>query len=146
MSMAHSCSSSTCNDYRRKHMRSVSSRGDASLICHCGENNVLRTARTTKNRGKQFWGCPRYKLGSENGCNFFRWFSDWGVEESISCELLEANDVRLVKSVEKQGVKQMSDVEKVVVGLQREMKYLVVVFSVLFVMNTIIIAMMMRRA
>ncbi|WVZ20791.1 hypothetical protein V8G54_008113 [Vigna mungo] len=117
-------------------MRSVSSRGDVSLICHCGEKTVLRTARTTKNRGKQFWGCPRYKLGSENGCNFFRWFSDWGVEESISCELLEAND----------GVKQMSDVEKAVVGLQREMKYLVVVVSVLFVMNTIIIAMMMGRA
>ncbi|WVZ25186.1 hypothetical protein V8G54_003730 [Vigna mungo] len=127
-------------------MRSVSSRGDASLICHCGEKTVLRTARTTKNRGKQFWGCPRYKLGSENGCNFFRWFSDWGVEQSISYELLEANDVRLVNTFKKQGVKQMSDVEKVVVGLQREMKYLVVVVSVLFVMNTIIIAMMMGRA
>ncbi|XP_014523178.1 uncharacterized protein LOC106779566 [Vigna radiata var. radiata] len=146
MSKAHSCSSSTCNDCRRKHLRSVSSRGDALLICHCREKTVLRTAKTIKNRGKQFWGCTRYKLGSDNGCNFFRWFSDWGVEESISCELLEANDERLVKTFEKQGVKQIFDVQKVVVGLESWMKYLVVVVSVLFIMNMIIIAMLMGRA
>ncbi|XP_014496655.1 uncharacterized protein LOC106758225 [Vigna radiata var. radiata] len=136
------------------HLRSVSSRGDggwnrkdAPLICHCGEKIVLRTAKTTKNRGKQFWSCPRYKIGSENGgCNFFRWCTDWGIEESVSCEVLEANDERLLKTFENQGVKQIFDVQKTVMGLQSWMKYLVGVVSVVFIMNMIIIAMLMGRA
>jgi len=33
-------------------------------VCYCGEKVVLRTARTPKNRGKQFWGCPKYKVRS----------------------------------------------------------------------------------
>ncbi|KOM41632.1 hypothetical protein LR48_Vigan04g183000 [Vigna angularis] len=49
MSMQYSCSSSTCNECRKK-FRSVScrvdDRKDASLICHCGEKSVLRTAKT----------------------------------------------------------------------------------------------------
>ncbi|WVZ12218.1 hypothetical protein V8G54_016748, partial [Vigna mungo] len=108
---------------------------------------VLRTAKATKNRGKQFWGCPRYKIGSENGgCNFFRWFSDCGVEENVSCEVLEANDERLVKTFENQGVKQIFDVQKAVMDLPSWMKYLVGVVSVVFIMNMIIIAMLMGRA
>ncbi|WVZ00588.1 hypothetical protein V8G54_026657 [Vigna mungo] len=144
MLMGHSCSSSTCNECRRKHLRSVSSRGDggwnrneASLICHCGEKSVLRTAKTSKNRGKQFWGCPRYKVGSENvGCNYFRWCNDWGIEESVSCEVLEANDERLLKSFENESDKKIVGVQKIVMGLQ----------SVLCVMNIIIFAMLMGRA
>ncbi|KOM48616.1 hypothetical protein LR48_Vigan07g232000 [Vigna angularis] len=32
-----------------------------------------RTAKTMKNRGKQFWGCSKYKNGVEDaGCNFFK--------------------------------------------------------------------------
>jgi len=31
-------------------------------ICNCGEFAVLRTARTAKNGGKQFWDCPNYKV------------------------------------------------------------------------------------
>ncbi|WVZ06351.1 hypothetical protein V8G54_019697 [Vigna mungo] len=99
-----------------------------------------------KNRGKMFWGCHRYKMGSENGgCNFFKWFTDWGLEESVSCELLEPNDERLVKTFENQSVKQIFDVQKAVTSLQSSMKYLVVVVSVVFIMNFIIIAMLMGR-
>ncbi|XP_014492310.1 uncharacterized protein LOC106754762 [Vigna radiata var. radiata] len=154
MSLGHSYSSSTCNACRRKHFRSASSsqgdggwnKKDASLICHCGEKSVLRTAKTTKNRGKLFWSCPGYKMRSENGgCNFFKWFTDWGVEESVRCEVLEATDERLVKTFENQGVKQSFDVQKAVMGLQSWMKYLVVVVSVVFIMNMIIIAMLMGR-
>ncbi|XP_014515595.1 uncharacterized protein LOC106773414 [Vigna radiata var. radiata] len=154
MSMAHSCSSSTCNACGRKHFHSASSshgdggwnKKDASLICHCGEKSVLRTAKTMKNRGKLFWGCPRHKMGSEiGGWNFFKWFTDWGVEESVNCEVLEANDERLVKTFENQGVKQIFDMQKAVMGLQSWMKYLVVVVSVVFIMNMIIIAMLMGR-
>ncbi|WVZ25720.1 hypothetical protein V8G54_004264 [Vigna mungo] len=127
MSMAHSFSSSTCNACGKKHLRSAaSSHGDggwnkkyAQLICHCGEKTVLRTAKSMKKRGKMFWGCPRYKMGSENGgCNFFKWFTDSGLEESVRCELLEPNDERLVKTFENQSVKQIFDVQKVVMSLK----------------------------
>ncbi|KOM57278.1 hypothetical protein LR48_Vigan11g031000 [Vigna angularis] len=54
MSMGHLCSSSTCNECRKK-FRSVSSRRDegwnkkdASLICHYGEKFVLRTVKTSE--------------------------------------------------------------------------------------------------
>jgi len=33
-------------------------------FCYCGEKAVLRTARTPKSRGKQLWGCPKYKVRS----------------------------------------------------------------------------------
>ncbi|KOM49433.1 hypothetical protein LR48_Vigan08g026000 [Vigna angularis] len=152
MSMGHSCSSSTCNECRRKHLWFVSSHGDggwnrneASLICHCGEKFVLRTAKTSVNQGKQLWGCPRYKVGSENGgCNYFIWC--WGIEESVNCEVLEANDERLLKSFENESDKKIVGVQKVVMGLQRWMKFLVGVVSVLCVMNIIIFAMLMGMA
>ncbi|XP_014524572.1 uncharacterized protein LOC106780775 [Vigna radiata var. radiata] len=154
MSMGHSCSSSTCNECGRKHLRSVSSRGDggwnrkdASLICHCGKKTVLRTAKTSKNRGKKFWGCPRYKVGSENtGCNYFKWCTDWENEESVSCDVLEANDERLLKSFENEGDKKIVHVKKAVLALQSWMKFLVGVVSVLCAINMIIIAMLMGMA
>ena len=33
-----------------------------SVMCYCGEKATLRTARTLKNKGKKFWGCPKYKV------------------------------------------------------------------------------------
>ena len=33
-----------------------------SVMCYCGEKAALRTARTLKNKGKKFWGCPKYKV------------------------------------------------------------------------------------
>ncbi|KAL2335261.1 hypothetical protein Fmac_016474 [Flemingia macrophylla] len=43
--------------------------------CHCGELAVLRTAMTSRNVGKKFWGCPNYKNGEDEeiGCNYFEW-------------------------------------------------------------------------
>ncbi|XP_014511758.1 uncharacterized protein LOC106770464 [Vigna radiata var. radiata] len=142
--MGHSCSSSTCNECGRKHLRSISSRGDGSwnrndgsIICHCGESCVLRTAKTVKNRGKKFWGCPRYKVGGENGgCNYFRWCTDWGIEETVSCEVLEAN-------VEIERDKRIASVQRALMGVQNWLKILV---RVVFVMNIVIIAMLMGRA
>ncbi|WVZ11318.1 hypothetical protein V8G54_015848 [Vigna mungo] len=153
MSIQHSCSCSwsTCNDCR-KQLRSISSRGEgcwnrkeASPICYCGEKSVLRTAKTTKNRGKQFWSCPRYKGGGENGgCNYFRWLSDLGTEESVSCEILETNDVRLVKHVENE--RDFMRVQKAVMRVEKWMKILVGVVCIVFVMNMITIVMLMDRA
>jgi len=31
-------------------------------ICQCGDVVVIRTARTTRNAGKKFWGCPNFKV------------------------------------------------------------------------------------
>lgn len=38
-----------------------------SSVCLCGKKSILRTARTPKNRGKQFWSCPKYKV-KEHEC------------------------------------------------------------------------------
>ncbi|QCE03593.1 hypothetical protein DEO72_LG8g1618 [Vigna unguiculata] len=54
-----------------------------SVMCYCREKAALRTARTLKNKGKKFWGCPKYKSGSDQcgGCNYFKWFTDNEIEE-----------------------------------------------------------------
>ncbi|WVY92815.1 hypothetical protein V8G54_031903 [Vigna mungo] len=52
-------------------------------ICHCGQRSVMRTANNMKNRGKHFWGCSKYKNGGEDdGCNFFKWCTNAGSEDS----------------------------------------------------------------
>ncbi|WVZ14877.1 hypothetical protein V8G54_012443 [Vigna mungo] len=152
MSMRYSSPSCSCNECR-KQFRCVSSRGvggwsrnEVSLSCDCGEKCVLRTAKTTKNRGRQFWGCPRYKLGSETvGCNYFRWLANCSHDESVSCEVLEANDQRLVKSFENE-----SDIKilgrKTVMGIERWTQILVHVVSFLCVLIIIVIAMLLGRA
>ncbi|WVZ16050.1 hypothetical protein V8G54_013616, partial [Vigna mungo] len=132
------------------------SRIEASLSYHCGEKCVLRTAKTTKNRGRQFWGCPRYKLGSETvGCNYFKWLGDCGHDENVSCEVLEANDQRLVKSFETGSDNKISRrnveekfvaVHKAVMGVERRTKLLVHAVSFLCVLIIIVIAILLGRA
>jgi len=39
-------------------------------LCYYGEKSVLRTAKTAKNRGKQFWGCSKYKVREFEGMFF----------------------------------------------------------------------------
>ncbi|XP_017428858.2 uncharacterized protein LOC108336925 [Vigna angularis] len=79
MSMNHY---SSCS---RGSSRGASSRGMlGSQICYCGEFVILRVAKTTKNEGKPFWGCPNYKRsrnGEVRGCNFFKWASEDHVDE-----------------------------------------------------------------
>lgn len=49
---------------------SVSSHGGGierlgvKLIFYCDDSAVLRTVRTPKNKGKQFWNCPKFKVRS----------------------------------------------------------------------------------
>ncbi|WVZ17781.1 hypothetical protein V8G54_010763 [Vigna mungo] len=78
LKMTHSCSSSTCNGWWKKNPNLICRGGGGSKIdgvssvCLCGEKSILRTARTPKNRGKQFWGCRKYKNGNEDGdLNYF---------------------------------------------------------------------------
>jgi len=68
MSLGQSCSSCTCNVWGMQ-SPSVSSCGRGGCrsmvvtpICYCGEKSVLKMARTTKNKGKIFWDCPKCKV------------------------------------------------------------------------------------
>jgi len=69
MASSHSWSTCSCNGLGVQN-RSDSCHGGGSKrlgsmpVCYCGEQAFLRTARTLKNRGKQFWGCPKYKVRS----------------------------------------------------------------------------------
>ncbi|KOM54463.1 hypothetical protein LR48_Vigan10g035500 [Vigna angularis] len=91
----HPCSSSSCSGWQKQDNNVVygGARGGCSnggLFCYCGMKCVVRTARTVKNKGKQFWGCPKFKNGGEDGgCNYFTWCADHGVVEtemSAKCE------------------------------------------------------------
>ncbi|WVZ13170.1 hypothetical protein V8G54_017700 [Vigna mungo] len=101
----HPGSSSSCSGWRKQDNNVVfgGGRGGCSNggpICYCGMKSVVRTARTIKNRGKQFWGCPKFKGSlicvflSHNGgedecCNYFSWCVDHGVVETkttANCE------------------------------------------------------------
>jgi len=64
MSPSHSCSSCTWgmkNSTVSSH-GGVGRRFDFAPLCHCGEKAIMRTARTAKNRGRKFWGCPKFKV------------------------------------------------------------------------------------
>lgn len=41
---------------------SSSSKNQWRPSCWCGDFVVLRRAKIVKNFGKQFWGCPHYKI------------------------------------------------------------------------------------
>lgn len=45
------------------------------IICQCGLIWPQRTTRTTRNAGRHFFSCPRYK-DIDGGCKFFKWETD----------------------------------------------------------------------
>ncbi|WVZ25025.1 hypothetical protein V8G54_003569 [Vigna mungo] len=65
MKNSHSTYSSTCNGWHNGD-RNVVLRG-VSPLCLCEEKTMIRTARTVKNRWKQFCGCPKYKAEEMGG-------------------------------------------------------------------------------
>ncbi|QCD79348.1 hypothetical protein DEO72_LG1g2987 [Vigna unguiculata] len=75
--------------------------------CYCGDKAMLRTAKTAKNKGERFWGCPNFKSGGEEcgGCNYFSWFVEYGIEEggSASTIVIEDKCCGDVKNEEKVG-------------------------------------------
>ena len=113
-------SSCSCNRLEVQQQQSNSSHGGGNRmtfvapICDCGEFVVLRTATIVKNCGRQFWGCPKYKVrciklwfmkknalilifwlsfcliqsrsSVSMGCNFFRW-----------CKCIEDKDGTIVR-------------------------------------------------
>ncbi|KOM25968.1 hypothetical protein LR48_Vigan211s000300 [Vigna angularis] len=126
---SHSCSSSTCNGWRNQNCDVVFRGGGVSTIdgvsplCLCGQKTVVRTARTTKNRGKQFWSCPKYKTGHEGGCNFFKWCCEDGDDKSYTNVKWEEKHESLSKTREMGGgSKMMSDLIKSVNVVEKWMK------------------------
>ena len=63
--MSRGASSSSCNSWVHRSCNSChgGSRVSGSPpICDCEDIAVVRTARTTKNLGKQFWTCANFKV------------------------------------------------------------------------------------
>ena len=63
--MSRGASSCSCNSW--VHRTCNSCHGGSRVlvsppICDCGGIAVVRTTRTTKNLGKQFWGCANFKV------------------------------------------------------------------------------------
>ncbi|QCD89382.1 hypothetical protein DEO72_LG4g327 [Vigna unguiculata] len=78
---SHPWSSCSCGSHNHNvsSPATVSGSVGGTPLCHCGKIAVLRVARTVKNGGKQFWGCPHCKrTGSEDfkGCNYFKWCTE----------------------------------------------------------------------
>ncbi|WVZ13746.1 hypothetical protein V8G54_011312 [Vigna mungo] len=119
---SHSTCSSTCNGWQNEY-GNVVHRG-VSPLCLCGEKTVVRTARTVKNKGKQFWGCPKYKNGHENGgCNFFKWCCVDGNDKSYTNLKWEEKHEYLSKGEEMGGVANMViDLKNSVKVLEKLMK------------------------
>ncbi|KOM27037.1 hypothetical protein LR48_Vigan375s000700 [Vigna angularis] len=133
---SHSCSSSTCNGWRNQNCDVVFRGGGVSTIdgvsplCLCGEKTVVRTARTTKNRGKQFWSCLKYKTGHEGGCNFFKWCCEDGDDKSYTNVKWEEKHESLSKTREMGGgSKMMSDLIKSVNVVEKWMKQCYIIIN-----------------
>ncbi|XP_052728443.1 uncharacterized protein LOC128195248 [Vigna angularis] len=95
--------------------------------CYCGDIAVMKVAKTTKNAGRNFWGCPHYKGGSSIGncCNFFKWCCEDNVDEK-DCTIL----------------KRISELENAVKDLQKiqkMMKLLVVALCMCIVVDLVIL-------
>ncbi|WVY94397.1 hypothetical protein V8G54_033485 [Vigna mungo] len=86
---------------RRCSSKRMSKERNETPICHCGQRYVMRTANTTKNRGKHFWGCSKYKNGVQDvGCNFFKWCTDVESKDNGRYVKSEGNKETLVNSEE----------------------------------------------
>jgi len=111
-------------------------------ICNCREFAVLRTTTTVKNGGRQFWGCPKYKVrciklwfmkknalvlifwlsfcpiqsrsGVSMRCNFFRWcIEDTGDDKDRTI----ARQINKICSLEKRLKMSRKWIKMLLVGL-----------------------------
>jgi hypothetical protein len=60
-----------------EHSSTASSHGHQEMpTCFCGLSYPLRTIWNTKNLGRHYIGCPKFRDGSGTHCTFFRWVDD----------------------------------------------------------------------
>ncbi|KOM43125.1 hypothetical protein LR48_Vigan05g072900 [Vigna angularis] len=150
----HPCSSSSCSGWQKQDSNVVCGGGGGvknnndGPLCYCGMNYVLRTARTVKNRGKQFWGCPKFKNGGEDGgCNYFTWCADHGVVETETSTKCEGKSESLLnREAMEGGWKIISDLELSVKKLGNRLNVLLGIVSVLVVVNIIVLTIVFFRS
>ncbi|KOM25158.1 hypothetical protein LR48_Vigan50s007800 [Vigna angularis] len=157
--MSRSSSSCKCLGSAMQHSSGSVRRLDAKPTCLCGQNAVFRIARTPKNKGGKFWGCPNFKGGSGElvGCNFFKWCIDEGnegnglnVEERTGSVRNEEVGVwsmedSVLQMEETYGEKiRLGFIENRLVKLDKWLKLLVGMIFVIFVLNVIVLAMLVK--
>ncbi|QCD94935.1 uncharacterized protein LOC114180910 [Vigna unguiculata] len=136
MSRAQSSSSCSHNSWlMRNQSLSCNSGGCRGLgeapTCNCGVEVVLRTARTVKNGGREFWECPNFKGGSgaSYGCNFFKWCIEDGDDKKDATILRQRQKIYIL--------------EKEVKGWRKWVNLLIGVVCLLVVVNVILVSMML---
>lgn len=45
-------------------------------MCVCGFSAKVFKSKTKKNPNRRFYGCPLYKIGGRQHCQFFKWLDD----------------------------------------------------------------------
>ncbi|RID56187.1 hypothetical protein BRARA_G03403 [Brassica rapa] len=84
-----------------------------NVLCYCGIPAKISQAWTEKNPGRRFYGCEKYKSGSD--CKFFKWFDE---EEAFGWQkkaLIEArNEIR-------EKHKTIMELRKIISKLQSEL-------------------------
>ncbi|XP_041009481.1 uncharacterized protein LOC121253545 [Juglans microcarpa x Juglans regia] len=76
-------------------------------FCFCEEPATLRLARTAKNPGRPFLGCPKYNTKGLPYCRFFKWAD---INEENELHLQESTNEFVMK--EKELEKKIEDVQK----------------------------------
>ncbi|WVY97414.1 hypothetical protein V8G54_029565 [Vigna mungo] len=102
---------------------------NGGLICYCGMKCVVRTARTIKNRGKQFWGCPKFKNGGEDGV----------VETETTGNCEGKSESLLSREAMEVGWKIISDVDLLVKKFGNRLNVLLWVVCVLVLVNIVVL-------
>ncbi|QCE02635.1 hypothetical protein DEO72_LG8g650 [Vigna unguiculata] len=136
MSRVQSSSSCSHNSRVMRNQSSCCSSGGCRGLgeaptCNCGVTAVLRTTRTIKNGGRQFWECPNFKGGSEGcyGCNFFKWCIEDGDDEKDAIILRQRRKIYIL--------------EKEVKGWRKWVNLLIGLVCLLVVVNLILVSMML---
>ncbi|KAG2399937.1 uncharacterized protein HKW66_Vig0102090 [Vigna angularis] len=160
--MSGSSSSCKCTGWGFQNSSASGSRLGVKPSCFYGRPTVFRVARTLKNKGKRFWGCPNFKVGSEDfvGCNFFEWCTEEVIDSrnvvNLEDSSASARNEEVSRSLMKmeQSVMKMEerDVEKLRIGcleksvviLEKRMKVLMGMVFVTCVCNVIVISMLMK--
>ncbi|WVY97983.1 hypothetical protein V8G54_030134 [Vigna mungo] len=144
----HSCSSSSCSGWRKEDGNVVvgGARGGCSNggpFCNCGMKCVVRTARIVKHKGKEFWGCPKFKNGGEGGgCNYFKWCADHGVVETETSAKCEGKcESFLKREAMEDGWKIKSDLDLSVKKLENRLNIVLGIVCVLCVLNIIVLTL-----
>ncbi|XP_027910407.1 uncharacterized protein LOC114169452 [Vigna unguiculata] len=135
MSQVNSCCSCTCSGNGNGGLSSAGGgwKGlDVTPICRCGDVAVIRTARTTRNAGKKFWGCPNFKRGNQEsvGCNYFKWCGEDAIDKRDGVIFSQNREI--------------CSLEKSIKLYEKWVKCLIGVVGVVVVLNIILVSVLLK--